>query len=179
MQLFLTFIFLSLVMLLAILLLGVLVSPGESLVRRRRVNRLRVRQPVQKTPSLPEPDDVPPDTQLDPPDLHDKLVLDMVDERDAKFITGSDLPTDVQVGELTLGSQRFLYTYVNSSGLVTAAGMVAGGFLLVAVALFLYDYFVLGGGQSYDRREDLPIPDYDYDNNYFDASRIRRYVPND
>ena len=162
-------------MLFSLLLLSVL-SPGLALVRRR-LSRLphqqRHQQAVQSSP-LPTLQD----TQLDPPDLNDKYVPDQyLNDRDAKFLTGSSLPSSVQVGELTVGSQRFLYTYVNNSGLIAAGGLVVAGFLLVAGALYLYDYFVLGSGQSYDRRQEFPIPDYDYNTYTFDASRIKRYVP--
>lgn len=124
-----------------------------------------------------------PSLQYKYPSLRFSDPLEPKPPRSAKIFTGSSLPEDVQVGEIALGENRLLYTYVNSSGLITAAVLVVAGFALVAGALYLYDFFVLGGSSTDYNRNDEQYPDtnFDYYDSYgFDASRIRkRYVVKD
>ena len=94
------------------------------------------------------------------------------------LLGSSSLPKDTNVGEFSLGQNRLMYTYVNSTGLTTAAVVAVLGFGLVAGGLYLYDLVVLGG-DGYNTREDTLASTEDdfYGYNGFDASRIkRRYV---
>lgn len=120
-----------------------------------------------------------PSLQYKYPSLRFSDPLEPKPPRVPKLFTGSSLPEDVQVGELAIGENRFLYTYVNSTGLMTAAVVVVVGFALVAGGLYLYDYFVLGGSTDYNRNDQFPETNFDYYDTYgFDASRIKRYVMN-
>ena len=68
----------------------------------------------------------------------------------------------MSVGQLSLGSERFLYTYINNTALLTAAALIVVGFVVVAVGLFLYDRLVLGNS-DYDKQDNK-------DNYYWDSS---------
>ena len=110
--------------------------------------------------------------------IDDQLQLSSFISRKSKLFSSGSIPADTTVGEVALGENRFLYTYVNSSSLLTVSALVGGGFLLVAVALYLYDYFLLGG--EYNRNDEKVSTQNGFYNSYgFDASRIkrRRYVP--
>lgn len=65
-----------------------------------------------------------------------------IDDRKAKFFTANSngLPAGMQVGELTLGQNRLMYTYVNATGLSAAAGIMVVGFLAVGGALYGLNY---------------------------------------
>ncbi len=108
-------------------------------------------------------------------------------DRAAKFFTptANGLPSGVQVGEITLGSNRLLYTYVNASGLNAAAGIMVAGFILVGGALYLFNY--LSGEQSngsgysfngfnFNKSDKLPSTEVTYWGNWdgFDVSRKKR-----
>jgi hypothetical protein len=73
--------------------------------------------------------------------------------------TSQTFSSGMTVGQLSLGSERLLYTYVNNTALLTAAALLVVGFVVVAVGLFLYDRLVLGGNAEYaNNKQD--------DNNY-------------
>ncbi len=63
--------------------------------------------------------------------------------------TSQAFSSGMTVGQLSLGSERLLYTYVNNTALLTAAALLVVGFVVVAVGLFLYDRLVLGGNTEY------------------------------
>jgi hypothetical protein len=75
----------------------------------------------------------------------------------------SALDSGVSVGQLNLGSERFLYTYINNTALLTAGALIVVGFVVVAVGLFLYDRFVLGNTDYYAKQDNN-------DNYYWDSS---------
>ena len=111
--------------------------------------------------------------------LNDQLQINEFISRKSKLFSSSSIPADTTVGEVSLGQNRFLYTYINSSTLLTVSALVGGGFLLVALGLYLYDYFLLGGNSGYNRNDEYVSTQNGVYNSYgFDASRIkrRRYV---
>jgi hypothetical protein len=59
----------------------------------------------------------------------------------AKFFSANadGLPSGMQVGELSLGDNRLLYTYVNATGLSAAAGVMVAGFIIVGGALYAFN----------------------------------------
>jgi hypothetical protein len=77
----------------------------------------------------------------------------------ANTATSQAFSSGMTVGQLSLGSERLLYTYVNNTALLTAAALLVVGFVVVAVGLFLYDRLVLGNNAEYaNNKQD--------DNNY-------------
>ncbi len=66
----------------------------------------------------------------------------------ANTATSQAFSSGMTVGQLSLGSERLLYTYVNNTALLTAAALLVVGFVVVAVGLFLYDRLVLGGNNT-------------------------------
>ena len=63
-------------------------------------------------------------------------------DREAKFfsVNSDGLPDGVQVGEFSLGENRLLYTYLNTTGMQTAASVMAGGFIFVGLGVALFNY---------------------------------------
>jgi len=105
-------------------------------------------------------------------------------DQNYRTVEFSGIPEDVAVGEIAFGESRFLYTYVNSSNILTALALVAVGIFSVAIFLYLYDLLVNGESSGYNRNGSVNEADFDYYdpygyNNSFDATtRIkRRYVP--
>ena len=95
----------------------------------------------------------------------------------------SGIPEDVAVGEIAFGESRLLYTYVNSSNILTAMAVGVIGIFSVAIFLYLYDLFITGGGSSHNRNGNVNETNFDYYDPYgynasFDATtRVKkRYV---
>ncbi len=116
-----------------------------------------------------------------------KQTEQVIPDRDAKYFnpTANGLPSGVQVGEISLGSNRLLYTYVNASGLNAAAGIMVAGFILVGGALYLFNYVsgeeTNGSGHSFNgfnfnKSDKLPSTEVTYWGNWdgFDVSRKKR-----
>jgi len=102
---------------------------------------------------------------------------------DTRTVEFSGIPEDVAVGEITFGESRLLYTYVNSSNIVTVLAAGAIGIFSIAIFLYLYDLFITGGGSGYNRNDNVNESNFDYYDPYgynssFDpTTRIRkRYV---
>jgi hypothetical protein len=76
--------------------------------------------------------------------------------------TESTFDSGMTVGQLSLGSERLLYTYINNTALLTAAALLVVGFIVVAVGLFLYDRLVLGNSDYANNKQD--------DNYYYGSS---------
>jgi len=74
----------------------------------------------------------------------------------------SGIPEDVAVGEIAFGESRLLYTYVNSSNIITVLAAGAIGIFSVAIFLYLYDLFITGGGKGYNRNDNVNEADFDY-----------------
>ena len=97
-----------------------------------------------------------------------------------RTLDANTLPEGVTVGELEFGSNRFIYTYVNSTSALGTVAIGLGVLLLLAVGLYLYDSLV-GAGSG--RREDEEVTAnqfYHYDpyahSAYDETTRIKRYV---
>jgi hypothetical protein len=102
--------------------------------------------------------------------------------------TSQTFSSGMTVGQLSLGSERLLYTYVNNTALLTAAALLVVGFVVVAVGLFLYDRLVLGGNAEYASNKQDDYNNYGSPPTSFlvaptaqpygphGISRIRRYV---
>jgi hypothetical protein len=95
----------------------------------------------------------------------------------------SGIPEDVAVGEIAFGESRLLYTYVNSSNIITVLAAGAVGIFSVAIFLYLYDLYITGSGKGYNRNDNVNEADFDYYDPYgytssFDpTTRIKkRYV---
>lgn len=100
-----------------------------------------------------------------------------------RTIEFSGIPEDVAVGEIAFGESRLLYTYVNSSNILTALAVGVIGVFSVAIFLYLYDLLITGGGSGYNRNGNVNETDFDYYDPYgystsFDpTTRIKkRYV---
>lgn len=108
-------------------------------------------------------------------------------EPNTRTIEFSAIPEDVAVGEIAFGQSRFLYTYVNSSNILTALAVGVVGIFGIAIFLYLYDLYVVGGSSGYIRNGSVNEADFDYYdpygyNNSFDpTTRIKKryvtYVP--
>ena len=93
-------------------------------------------------------------------------------------LTPSNLPQDVAVGALEIGSQRLTYTYFNSSTL--SGGLALVGVAFLAFVIFLYFYDIAENGSN-KRQDNDKINDASFDYNdpygYIDSTtRLRRYV---
>ena len=95
----------------------------------------------------------------------------------------SGIPEDVAIGEFTFGESRLLYTYVNSSNILTIMAVAAVGVFALAIFFYVYDLYITGGGDGFNRNGNINGTDFDYVDPYgysssFDATtRIRkRYV---
>ena len=64
------------------------------------------------------------------------------------------IPEGVQVGQLEIGSSRFVYTYVNSTSIIGTVAIGLGVLLMVAVGLYLYDLYIGGGSRRADETVD-------------------------
>lgn len=104
-------------------------------------------------------------------------------QHSTRTIEFSGIPEDVAVGEIAFGESRLLYTYVNSSNILTALAVGVAGVFSVAIFLYLYDLVITGGGSGYNRNGNVNETDFDYYDPYgystsFDpTTRIKkRYV---
>lgn len=98
----------------------------------------------------------------------------------SRTLNPSNLPQDVAVGALEIGSQRLIYTYFNSTTL--SGGLALVGVAFLAFVVFLYFYDIAENGSN-KRQDDDPINDASFDYNdpygYIDpTTRLRRYVWN-
>jgi len=97
-----------------------------------------------------------------------------------RTLNTGNLPEGVNVGELEIGSSRFVYTYVNSTSIIGTVAIGLGLLLLVAVGLYLYDSFVGGGTSRKDEEVDSGnfyyYDPYVYGSQYDPTTRIKRYV---
>ena len=102
-----------------------------------------------------------------------------------RTIEFSAIPEDVAVGEIAFGQSRLLYTYVNSSNILTGLALGVVGIFSIAIFLYLYDLLVTGGSSGYNRNGNVNEADFDYtdpygySNSLYDpTTRIKkRYVP--
>ena len=97
-----------------------------------------------------------------------------------RTLTQDNLPQDVAVGALEIGSQRLIYTYFNSTTL--SGGLALVGVAFLAFVVFLYFYDIAENGSN-KRQDDVPVNDASFDYNdpygYIDSTtRLRRYVWN-
>merc|ERR1711881_465159 len=99
---------------------------------------------------------------------------------DTRTIEYSGIPEDVAVGEIAFGESRLLYTYVNSSNIITVLAAGAIGIFSIAIFLYLYDLFITGGGSGYNRNDNVNETNFDYydpygyTNSFDPTTRIRR-----
>ena len=91
-----------------------------------------------------------------------------------------NLPEGVNVGELEIGSSRFVYTYVNSTSIIGTVAIGLGLLLLVAVGLYLYDSLAGSGTSRKDEEVDSGnfyyYDPYGYSSQYDPTTRIKRLV---
>ena len=83
-----------------------------------------------------------------------------------RTIEFSAIPEDVAVGEIAFGQSRLLYTYVNSSNILTGLALGVVGIFSIAIFLYLYDLLVTGGSSGYNRNGNVNEADFDYTDPY-------------
>ena len=97
-----------------------------------------------------------------------------------RTLDANTLPEGVTVGELEFGSNRFIYTYVNSTSTLGTVAIGLGVLLLLAVGLYLYDSLIGAGSGRREDEEVTPNQFYHYDpyahSAYDETTRIKRYV---
>ena len=94
------------------------------------------------------------------------------------YSPAENLPNDVAVGALEIGSQRLLYTYFNSTTLSGGLALVGGATLLFVIFLYFYD-IAENGTKRKDSGDSINDFNFDYNDpyGYIDmTTRIRRYV---
>ena len=88
-----------------------------------------------------------------------------------------DVTDDVNVGEISLGTNRLIYTYLNSSNVVQV--LAIGAFIVIGFAIFLYVYDVYLSNGNNERYDHMQGANFDYYDpygyaSYHSTSRIRR-----